>query len=187
MQRVYWTPRLPGAADERSWLICLDLQRDYVVPGRPKFDPGADAVAQACDRMLRHARDDGWRIVHAHQQTGAVGDSSRFGAPIDGLRPLVREPIFMRAGLSAFSNPDFSEELGAARGAEVYLIGFSLSGSCLATALAAVDAGLNVSLVEDAVGAGPAAPSVGQIARALLMPWVRLVSSREITAPELVS
>jgi nicotinamidase-related amidase len=187
MQQAYWTGRRARPSYGQSWLICLDLQREYVVPGRPKFDPGADAVAQACDRLLRHARDAHWRVVHAHQRAGDMAETNRFGSPIDGLRPLVREPIFMRAGLSAFSNPDFAAELRAARGADVYLIGFSLSGSCLATALAAVDAGLSISLVEDAVGAGPGAPSAGQIARALLMPWVRLVTSRQITAPELVS
>ena len=33
----------------RPWLICLDLQREYVVPGRPPYDDGA---AEVVDGLL---------------------------------------------------------------------------------------------------------------------------------------
>ena len=34
-----------------------------------------------------------------------------FGAPIEGLRPLISEPVYFRSGLSAFGNPGFATEL----------------------------------------------------------------------------
>ena len=94
-------------------------------------------------------------MVHSQYRAEAVAPWPRelFGAPIEGLRPLVSEPVYFRRGLSAFANPGFTAELRGARGADVYLIGFSLADTCLATALAGVDEGLSLTLVEDAVGA----------------------------------
>jgi nicotinamidase-related amidase len=164
------------------WLICLDLQREYVVPGRPRYAAASADVATACARVLRHARAEGWRVVHS--QLRRNGEASfgggSFGAPIEGLRPLITEPLFLRHSLSAFRNPEFAAELRAARGEDVYLIGFSLADTCLATALAAIDHDLSVILVEDAVGAGPAAAP--EIARAILKPLAGITSSREIEA-----
>lgn len=168
----------------RPWLICLDLQRDHVVPGRPHYAAANADVAATCARVLQIARGDGWRVVHSQFRADHPGLQARFGAPIEGLRPLITEPVFFRRGLSAFANPAFASDLGAARGAEVYLIGFSLADTCLATALAGVDAGLSLTLLEDAVGAGET-PTAAEVARAVLKPFVRFASSRRLAAREL--
>ncbi|HVN01755.1 MAG TPA: isochorismatase family protein [Caulobacteraceae bacterium] len=164
--------RLPYAS---RWLICMDLQREYVVPGRPRYAPGNSEVVASCARVVAMAREDGWRIVHS-QLHPAEG---MFGAPIEGLRPLISEPVFFRRGLSAFANPAFASELRCARGEEVYLIGFSLADTCIATALAGIDEGLSLTLVEDALGAGPALEAA-DAARTILQPLVQLVSSRSL-------
>jgi nicotinamidase-related amidase len=167
----------------RRWLICLDLQRDHVVPGRPRYAASNAAVVTACASVLGLARDEGWRIVHSQvRPDGPPQPRALFGAPIEGLRPLISEPVFFRKGLSAFGDPTFASELRVARGQEVFLIGFSLADTCLATALAAVDAGLTLTLVEDAVGWGER-PAVAEGARAILEPFVRIVSSRRLEAP----
>src|SRR5215469_1061094 len=145
--------RLPYAS---RWLVCMDLQREYVVAGRPRYAAPNEQVAAACAQVLTMAREDGWRVVHSQQQPPAGEPASMFDAPIEGLRPLISEPVFFRRGLSAFANPAFASELRGARGEEVYLIGFSLADTCIATALGAIDEGLDVALIEDAVGAGPA-------------------------------
>jgi nicotinamidase-related amidase len=166
----------------RRWLICLDLQRDHVVPGRPRYAEGNATVAAACVRVLGHARDEGWRIVHSQmrQDDGAQWPRELFSAPIEGLRPLISEPVFFRRGsLSAFSDPGFVAELHDARGDEVFLIGFSIADTGLATALGAVDAGLSLTLIDDAIGAGASAAKAAA-ARLLLEPFVRLASSRRI-------
>jgi nicotinamidase-related amidase len=169
----------------RPWLICLDLQRDYVVPGRPRYNAANAEVAANCARVLEIARDDGWRIVHSQLRAEeAARPRELFGAPIEGLRPLISEPVFFRRGLSAFANPAFAAELRAARGAEVYLIGFSLADTCLATALAGVDEGLSLILLEDAVGGGQA-QAAAEAARTILMPFVSIASSRRLAAREL--
>ena len=170
--------RSPGC-----WLICLDLQRDHVVPGRPRYAAENAQVAAACVRVLGQARDAGWRIVHSQlrHDDSAGWPRELFSAPIEGLRPLISEPVFFRGGLSAFANPAFAAELRRARGDEVFLIGFSLADTCLATALAGVDEGLSLTLLEDAVGAG-ATPALATATRLVLERFVRLASSRRIAA-----
>jgi nicotinamidase-related amidase len=173
------TPVWPRAP--RCWLVCLDLQRDYVVPGRPRYAAENAQVAAACVRVLAHARDAGWRIVHSQLRRDGGGGWPRqlFSAPIEGLRPLISEPVFFRHGLSAFADAGFASELRAARGDEVFLIGFSLVDTCLATVMAGVDEGLSLTLLEDAVGAG-AAPNLAMATRTVLEGFVRLASSRRI-------
>jgi nicotinamidase-related amidase len=162
----------------RAWLICLDLQRDYVVPGRPRYSLANTEVAATCARVLRLARDEGWRIVHSQfrGETTTPWPRELFGAPIEGLRPLISEPVYFRKGLSAFANAGFTQEMRVARGADVYLIGFSLADTCLATALAGVDEGLSLTLIEDAVGAGEEL-ATADVARTILKPFVELASS----------
>ena len=75
-------------------------------------------------------------------------------------------------------------ELGLARGREVFLIGFSLADTCLATALAGVDAGLRLALVDDAIGVG-AMPGAADAARTVLRPFASLVPSRALMARSL--
>ncbi|MFI4976764.1 MAG: isochorismatase family protein [Caulobacterales bacterium] len=178
----------PSASSRRSiawsrpWLICLDLQREYVVPGRPLYDEAASAVTDACARVMRRARREGWRIVHTQlrRSVGLFAAEGRFGAPIAGLRPLISEPVYLRQGLSAFSNADFAQEMREARGEKVFLIGFSMSDTALATALACVDLGLDLVLVEDALGSGPNHRAAAEIARDILEPYVEFTSTREL-------
>src|SRR5450432_1780700 len=89
------------------WLICLDLQRDYVVPGRPRYSLANTEVAATCAAVLGLARREGWRVVHSQSRTESSAPWPRelFGAPIEGLRPLISEPVYFRRGLSAFANP----------------------------------------------------------------------------------
>jgi len=170
----------------RRWLICLDLLREHVVPGRPRYAAANAGVAAACRRVLEIARAGRWRIVHSqHRDEGPPPAAHEmFGAPIEGLRPLVSEPVFFRQGLSAFGNPAFAAELRRARGGEVFLIGFSLADTCLATALAGVDEGLSLTLLEDAVGAG--SPQVSkEAAHAVLRPFLRISPSSRLMAQDL--
>lgn len=173
-----------GRAQPR--LVCLDLQREYVVPGRPLYAEGADGAAETCASMLRHARTHGWRVLHVQRRhaEGLFERGGYFGAPIEGLRPLVSEPVFARSGYSAFCNPDFAAEMRDALGEDVFLIGFSLDRTCLATAFGAADAGLSVTVITDATGPAGSANADAwarrQAAERLLAPVARLVASQEV-------
>jgi nicotinamidase-related amidase len=173
-------------AHAQSWLICLDLQRDYVVPGRPRYSAANTEVAATCARVLDLARDEGWRIVHSQFRSEAARPWPRelFAAPIEGLRPLISEPVYFRPGLSAFTNAGFAAALRCARGADVFLIGFSLVDTCLATVLAGVDEGVSLTLVEDAIGASEDLAAT-DVARAILKPFVQFASSRRLMSRRL--
>jgi nicotinamidase-related amidase len=173
-------------APQRPWLVCLDLQRDHVVAGRPHYVAANAGVAAICGEVLGFARDEGWRIVHSQlrEDDAAAWPRDLFHAPIEGLRPLISESVFFRQGLSAFANPAFAAELALARGREVYLIGFSLADTCLATALAGVDAGVSLILVEDAIGAG-GVPEAAAAARTVLRPFVQMTPSHRLRARSL--
>ncbi|HWA64004.1 MAG TPA: isochorismatase family protein [Caulobacteraceae bacterium] len=170
----------------RPRLVCVDLQREYVVPGRPLFAAGAGEIAETCVRVLAHARAADWRVVHVRRRLsdGLFDVSGHFGAPIEGLRPLIREPVFAHSTLSAFGNRDFDFEMREALGEEVFLMGFSLSGSLLATALGAIDAGLSPTVIADAAGAAPAPGIDHETARdaamTLLGSLVRMADSRQV-------
>jgi nicotinamidase-related amidase len=178
------TRGLAGRAQPR--LVCLDLQREYVVPGRPLYADGAAGVAETCASVLRHARARRWRVLHVQrrQADGLFERTGYFGAPIEGLRPLISEPVFARSGFSAFCNPDFAAEMRDALGEEVFMIGFSLDCTCLATVFAAADAGLSVTVLTDATG--PVGANDGEAmarreaAERLLAPVARLATSQEV-------
>ena len=176
-------PVAPRRSKSLAWLICLDLQREYVVPGRPRYAAANAGVVEACRDVLDLARGEGWRVVHSQVRDEAT-PTLMFGAPIEGLQPLVCESVFFRRGLSAFANLAFASKLREARGADVFLIGFSLPDTCLATALAARDEGLSLTLIEDAIGSGDAAATAAA-ARAVLRPHAHLITSSQLFAPEL--
>ncbi len=128
-------------------LVCLDLQRASLPDGVETERDTRRSIAN-CSRVLAHAREWDWSILHVHARHPGDGWRSR---PIEGLEPWATEPVMTRAGLSAFANPSFRELLRGADRAQLILIGFSWSSSCLATVLSARDRGIAVTVVQDAM------------------------------------
>jgi len=133
-----------GREDARTsrLLVCLDLQRGSIADGQ-----GPDGCLVNCRRMLEHAREEGWRIIHVHSKKADPADAK----PIDGLHPLLTEPVVYRDGLSPFSNRIFRNLLASLGSVELVVIGYSKTSSFVATALIAFDQELSVTLVEDSV------------------------------------
>jgi nicotinamidase-related amidase len=130
-----------GNSGRERLLVCLDLQQGSLRPGQ-----APDGCLVNCRRLLAHARSEGWRVAHIHSRKPQLRDA----APIDGLQPLLSEPVLYRSGPSAFSNRAFCEmvEGGAV---ELVLIGYSMTSALIGTAMIAFDEGLPVMLVEDAI------------------------------------
>lgn len=125
---------LPYAS--RHWLVCLDLD-----DRSGQADP---LVLQACRRALTVARSRGWRVVHLFrdEKGGAI-------RPLPGLAPLPSETVLTRPGLSAFSSKAFREQLAAAPGAELAVIGADMASAALATGLAADEGGLRAVMLRE--------------------------------------
>lgn len=161
-------------------LLCLDLLSPPSASDVEVFDT---AFVRNCRRMLEHARGAGWPVVHLHA-------ASRFGSgakAIEGLELLPTEPLYHRLGVSAFSCPEFRTFVRANPQAELVIVGASPDSACLATALAAFDRGMAVTLVSDAVSVSPKEQAgldgLEQIVRVLAEPFVRFVGVAALVGP----
>lgn len=101
--------------------------------------------------------------------------ASHASRPVDGLEPLPIERLVYRTGVSAFSNRAFRQAVKAHPEAELVIAGFSLSSSCLATALTAHDWGLPVVLISDL-----APGDDEQTLRSVVAPFVRIAAADEL-------
>jgi nicotinamidase-related amidase len=165
--------RAQGRTPRERLLVCLDLQQASL--GTRDADP----CVVNCRRVLSHAREAGWRVVHVHSKK-ACPDEAR---PIEGLEPLTSEPLVYRTGVSAFSSRAF-RRMVAGVAFELVIIGYSMSSSCLATAMIAYDHDLAVTLVEDAVSATSLDPAtrdaIDVVARQIARPFVGLTSTGDL-------
>ena len=141
-------------------LVVIDIQREYVTPGRPFFLSGIAPSLSNARTLLRHARTQGWSVIHVqHLQDGPLfngrDEHSDF---VEGFAPDEGGTLIVKNKLSAFTNPDFATALGDPE-AEVYVIGYGSTMCCMATI---VDAGLfgrKFTLVHDASWARAPNPS----------------------------
>ncbi|HEX6860821.1 MAG TPA: isochorismatase family protein [Caulobacteraceae bacterium] len=175
MSEIWSVPAgAPAPAARQRLLVCLDLQQAGLA-GRDS----ADRCIVNCRRVLGHAREQGWRIVHVHTKRACPAEAR----PIEGLEPLTVEPVVYRSGVSAFSSRAF-RQMVAGPACELVIIGYSMSSSCLATALVAYDEDLPVTMVEDAVSAAPMDPAtraaMDLVTRHIAGPFVKLTSTQAL-------
>lgn len=134
-------------------LVCLDLQQEFIAPGRPFADPDGEDVARLCADLIAQARRADWTLVHVQMHHGGpiIGG---FGLtqPIKGCEPRPGEVLLRRAAVSAFAHPDLDGVLGSCMEANAYLIGFSAPMGLTTTLFDAEDRRVPLSLVEGAIG-----------------------------------
>lgn len=171
-----WPAR--GRAPQDRLLVCLDLQQASL---DQRGGAGPDRCIVNCRRLLNHARQEGWRIVHVHTRQA----SRRAARPIAGFEPLPTEPVIYRTGLSAYSSSAFRQM--AESGGEIVVVGYSLSAACIATALIAHDQGVGVTIVEDALSAAPMDPDIRYAMEAMSRqvggPLMELTSTGALLGP----
>lgn len=130
-------------------LVLLDCQRDQVEGPDGRIDPENLDVIRKAATLLQHARAAGWTVCHSH----FAGDNTpEDRAPIPRLRPNTREAVFLRRGLSAFSDSYFHQVLARSAGAPCLLAGFSAPFSMLATVFDAQTRGHELTVIPEAVG-----------------------------------
>lgn len=133
-------------------LLCVDLQQEFVVPGRPWADPDGDEIAQVCVAALAAARGAGWQVVHSQlHRGGAMLAGTGLHASIPGCEPRPGEVLLRRAGVSAYAHPDLDAIMESASGG-VVMIGFSAPMSLTTTLFDAEERGHPLTLLEEACG-----------------------------------
>ena len=133
-------------------VIAIDIQREYVTPGRPFYLNGIEGPLANCRRVIDHARAMSWPFAHVrHIQQGHVFNEdlpySRF---IEGFEPLGHEAVFTKSNLSCYSDPHFQHFMGSIRDEEVFLIGFNSTMCCLSTIIDGYHRGNKFIFVHDA-------------------------------------
>ncbi len=119
--------------DKRPLLICNDL----VLAGHESEEPASWRTCLYNSALiLARAKSEHW---------------DRRPIPIATVRPTPEEPVFQCSGPSALTSRGLRDLLATRVISELILIGRSLVPSCVATAMAAADMGLAVTLVADAV------------------------------------
>lgn len=138
-------------------LILLDCQRSHFhTDGELTFDH--TATIRYIERALTTARYCGWNVMHSQLRqapTNRIRAHAPANAPIEQLRPRASEAVSTRSELSAFSDPMFEQMLARNSDGPVFLVGFSLAFSILATMYDASARGRHLSLVEEAAGSAP--------------------------------
>lgn len=166
-------------------LLCLDLQVEFVAPGRPFADPDGDAIADLCAELITEARDAGWSVVHAQlHQGGPLIAGYGLTQPIKGCEPRTGEVLLRRAGVSAFAHPDLDGILQAALDSGGFVIGFSAPLSLTSTLYDAEDRGHRLTLVEEAIGGADMSEWSAEESRALCIDNARRLN-RSISVAEL--
>lgn len=141
---------LKYAATRNPTLVLVDLQREYISPGRPFYLVGISPSLNNCRILLDHARLNHWPIVHVqHVQDGPVfsGEYAHF---IEGFEPKTNEAVFVKSQISPYTNEAFKETMISAGENEILIAGYGSTMCCLSTIISGGAFGLRHSFVHDA-------------------------------------
>jgi nicotinamidase-related amidase len=134
-------------------LLCMNLQKEHLAPGRRHMMAGTDDVLSACAAILEGWRARLWPIVHLKRIARAAwfNPASAMTDWIDAYRPQPGELVFEHPLPSAYSSARFAAymaEIGSAT--RVVMIGFSLDESILATVIDGFHRGHSLRVAGDA-------------------------------------
>ena len=129
-------------------LICLDLQRSFANPDSDQFIPNLERPLGTCELVLRHARQERWRIAHCFRLNPSESGDTR---PIRGFEPIAGEMVFRRSALSPYGAEAFSREMDETIGAPAFLMGFASAQQVLATIFDAISRQHQVTAILEAI------------------------------------
>jgi nicotinamidase-related amidase len=129
---------LPRLRQRNNPVLCfVDLQREYVSPGRALAVDEVEPWTGNCARLLSFARESRLPIAHFRQlRRGAfLNPATDFSGWIDEFRPRPSEMVFERAMPSCYSAAGFTEVIDHIDNPILVVAGLTSSGACLATLL----------------------------------------------------
>lgn len=175
-------------------LVVIDVQREYITPGRGFHIAGIDHSLKNAKRMLDHARAQGWPIMHVqHLQDGELFNrTSEFSHFVEGFHQLEGEDVAAKSKFSAFSSPAFAKFAQDHADDEFLVIGYGTTMCCLSTIIEGFHRGHQFTLVEDACAARAAQAfseeSMHEHAVAILSTFARIsCTDDEISPPVAVA
>lgn len=133
-------------------LVLIDVQKEYVAEGRPFCLETIGPALENIRKLLNHARQNGWKIIHMQHQQNS--DCFTYGSPwaefIEGFGPEGDEMSFKKSNFSCFSNGEFQALMDKWRHEDIYVAGFGATMCCLSTMIDAHHRGHEFTFVGDA-------------------------------------
>jgi nicotinamidase-related amidase len=147
-------PDAQASNNRAQLLLCMNLQKEHLIPGRRHMMVGTDEVLTACSAIIDGWRARLWPIVHLKRIARAAwfNPASSMSDWLDTFRPQPGENVFDHPLPSAYSSTRFAAymaEIGSAM--QTLIIGFSLDESILATVVDGFHRGHNLRVTGDAV------------------------------------
>ena len=144
---------LQASNSRAQLLLCMNLQKEHLAPGRRHMMAGTDDVLGSCAAIMEGWRARLWPIVHLKRIAHAAwfNPASALTDWIDAYRPRPGELVFEHPLPSAYSSARFAAymaEIGSAT--RVVMIGFSLDESILATVIDGFHRGHSLRVAGDA-------------------------------------
>jgi len=138
-------------------LVVIDIQSEYVAEGRPFQIRSIQPSLSNAHRVLKHARDVGWKIVHIrHIQQGSIfSPDGAFSGFIPGFEPQKGEQEIIKGDFSCYSAPEFSAQMAEHRknDDEIIVIGYGSTMCCLSTIVDGYHRGNRLTFIKDASNA----------------------------------
>ena len=135
---------------EAPLFIFVDLQREFLMEGRPLQIIGVQSALENCRRLLALARARRFPIAHLKLTHALFNETTGGELWIDEFRPHGSEMVFAHAKPSCYSNSDFKRMMDNGGGAAAVLCGLAGSASCLATLIDAHSLGHRMQFAFDA-------------------------------------
>jgi nicotinamidase-related amidase len=147
-------PDTQASVNRAQLLLCMDLQKEHLAPGRRHTMVGTDDVLTACAAIMEGWRTRLWPVVHLRRIARAAwfNPASAMTDWLEAYRPRPGEIVFDHPLPSAYSSARFAAymaEIGSAT--RTVIIGFSLDESILATVIDGFHRGHNLRVTGDAV------------------------------------
>lgn len=175
-----------GPLDREAWHVCIDMQRLFLEPGE-WYCPAGLALLPGIAALCAHAPERSaftrfitaqepaeasgrWRPYYERWRSvtrGVIGEAAMGLHP--ELLPLAKEElVFDKLGHDAFSGEAFAAFVEQAKPSALVLSGIETEVCVLATAMTAIDLGIRVVIVTDAVASSD--PAAHQACLELIYP-----------------
>jgi ureidoacrylate peracid hydrolase len=135
-------------------LVLIDIQREYITPGRLFCLQGVESSLQQAKKLLAHARQHEWKIIHVrHVKVGApiFSPDSEYTDFIEGFTPLEGEVVVSKSLYSCYSSSKFCQLMQGFKHDEVFIVGYNSIMCCLSTVISGYHLGHKLHVVKDAM------------------------------------
>jgi nicotinamidase-related amidase len=137
-------------------LVCVDVQQEYLSPGRRHAMAGTAEVLDTCTTLLDHWRSRLWPVLHLKRVAHSAwfNPASNLTDWVPAFRPRPGEMAFEHPLPSAYSSARFDEYISHVGVTTCVLAGFSLEETVLATVIEGYHRGHDLHVIEKAVACG---------------------------------